>query len=273
MPTRDQPTPASAEAAFEALYREAWADLARFRQEPPTAAWLLPEATPVLAFGAWQTARVATAALNPSEIEFMLPGTPARPLPPHMQRFLHWPADEQLTPARLAEARRRAEGYFTLGHAYTGWFSGYQGLLDALEAPFQRGLACHTDYNSPFATVVGWGHTDGACRAALARHGGPFWRRLLDLLPALELIVGQGAGWRTVPALFGFTSADWLPVPTPFDTKGGATTGLRPHLLYHPVTVAGRPVRLVWWRPNRGNPLTYLSRADSAHLGAIIAAL
>src|SRR5690349_20575568 len=89
----DHTAPGDPVARFEALYAHAWADLARLRGTPPAAAWLLPEATPVLAYGAWQTARIATAALNPSEDEFQTRETPRRALPPERQRLLHWPAD------------------------------------------------------------------------------------------------------------------------------------------------------------------------------------
>jgi hypothetical protein len=259
-------------ARFEALYAQAWADLVRLRGTPPAAAWLLPEATPVLAYGAWQTARIATAALNPSEDEFQTRDTPRRTLPPERHRLLHWPADDQLTPARLAEARRLAESYFTRGQAYWTWFGRYRGLLDSLGMPFESGLACQTNYGSPFTTVVGWGAVrSAACRTLLARHGAPVWRALLDLMPHLQIVLGQGAGWRTVPALFGFTPDAWTPLPTEFDCKGGAAAGARPHLLHRRVAVAGRPVDLFWWRPNRGGPLTWLSDADARRLGAIIA--
>jgi hypothetical protein len=264
---------ARAGAAYDALYADAWAELARLRADPRIGPWLLPEATPVLAYGAWQTARVVTAALNPSEDEFQTRGPRRMALPPEQRRLLHWPADGLLTPARLREARRLAEGYFQLGNAYWTWFGRYRGLLDALGTPFADGLACQINYGSPYTTVVGWGAVgSAACRAQLAAAGGPLWCRVLDLLPRLELIVGQGAGWRTVPALFSFTPADWLPVPTPFDAKGGLTAH-RPHLLYRSVTIAGRSVALVWWRPNRGGPLTWLSDAEAARLGAIIQAL
>ncbi len=261
-------------ARFEALYAQAWADLARLRDTPPAAPWLLPEATPVLAYGAWQTARIATAALNPSEDEFQTREAPRRALPPERQRLLHWPADGCLTPARLAEARRLAEGYFTRGQAYWTWFGRYRGLLDALGMPFESGLACQTNYGSPYTTVVGWGAVRStACRTLLARHGGPVWRALLELMPHLQIVLGQGAGWRTVPPLFGFTPDAWTPLPTEFDRKGGAAAGARPHLLHRRVVVAGRPVDLFWWRPNRGGPLTWLSDTDARRLGAIIAAV
>ncbi len=256
--------------AYEALYVETWTTLARLRAAPPTADWLVPESTPILAFGAWQTARVVTAALNPSEDEFLTPERPRRPLPPDARRLLHWPADGQLTLARLREARRRAEAYFVAGQAYTRWFGRYVGLLEALDAPFAGGRACQTNYGSPFTTRVGWGAVPPRIRAALAADGAALWRRLLDLLPCLEIVVGQGAGWRTVPALFGFTPDAWTPIPTPLDAKGGRAAGARPHLLHRVVTIAGRPVDLFWWRPNRGGPLTWLSRTDAALLGRVI---
>ncbi|HUS16347.1 MAG TPA: hypothetical protein VM536_15220 [Chloroflexia bacterium] len=260
-------------AGYEALYAEAWAGLSRLRTDPLTGPWLLAEATPVLAYGSWQTARVVTAALNPSEDEFQSRGPLRTALPPGQQRLLHWPEDGRLTPARLRAARRLMEGYFQLGHAYWTWFGRYRGLLEALGTPFTSGLACQTNYGSPYTTVVGWGAVRStAARARLAAEGGLLWRRLLELLPQLDLVVGQGAGWRTVPPLFGFTPADWLPVPTPFDAKGGAAAP-RPHLLYQRVVVAGRAVCLVWWRPNRGGPLTWLSDGEAAQLGSIIQSL
>ena len=97
------------EAQWEAVFREAWARLAVDRAKLSD---MEPEGTPVLAFGRWQTARVVTAGLNPSEIEFRTPN--GAPLTAAGQRFLHWPADGMLTEERLARARQRAEGYFSL---------------------------------------------------------------------------------------------------------------------------------------------------------------
>ncbi len=255
-------------AAYEALYSRAWADLTELRQCTPTADWLLPEATPVLAYGAWATARIVVAALNPSEDEFQTRDQPRRPLPPDQQRLLPWPADRQLTPNRLAEARRRAEGYFRLGHAYWVWFGRYRPLLAALGWSFEEGLACGTNWASPYTTRVGWGAVRStAARRVLAAQGGPLWRQLLEVLPQVEIVLGQGGGWRTVPALFGFRPADWIAVPARWDAKGGAAAGPRPHLLYHPIQLQGRPVLLAWWRPNRGGALTWLNAAEATQLG------
>ena len=133
--------------------------MARLRGTPPVADWPLPETTAVLADGAWQTARIATAALNLSEDGFQTRNTPRRALPPERQQ----------------------------------------------------------------------------------------------------------------PPLLGFTPDAWTPLPTEFDCKGEAAAGACPRLLHWRVALAGRPVDLFWWRPNRGGPLTWLRDADARHLGAMIA--
>jgi hypothetical protein len=66
------------------LYREAWQQLSADRQ---ALAEIEREATPVLVFGQWQTSRLATAGLNPSEIEFR--DRFGQPLAGSKQRFLH----------------------------------------------------------------------------------------------------------------------------------------------------------------------------------------
>ncbi|HMA35433.1 MAG TPA: hypothetical protein VKY74_13260 [Chloroflexia bacterium] len=214
---------------YEALYAGAWADLARLRADPRLAPWLLPEATPVLAYGAWQTARLTTAALNPSEDEFQTRDAPRRPLPAAHQRLLHWPADGHLTPARLAEARRRAEGYFTLGQAYATWFGRYRGLLAGLDLPFERGLACQTNYGSPFTTVVGWGAVrPAAVRTRLAADGAPRWRHLLDLLPCLEIILGQGRAGAASRRSSASPRTRGCPCPPRSTRKGARPPGRAP---------------------------------------------
>lgn len=68
------------------LYVEAWE---RLRIDRAVCAEIDGEATPVVVFGQWQTARVVTAGLNPSEAEFR--DKTGVPLQAERQRFLHWP--------------------------------------------------------------------------------------------------------------------------------------------------------------------------------------
>jgi hypothetical protein len=255
-----------AAADLHDLYREAWERLATERRSLHE---IEPEGTPVLAFGRWRASRVVTAALNPSEGEFR--DQNRAPLAATAQRLLHWPADDRLTGERLETAFARSEGYFTLGNCYARWFSRYDPFLDGLGASFRDGSACHTDYLSPFATRVGIAQCGRATRTHLAAYGLPLWTRVLRRMAQVELIFGHGAGWRAMPALFGFDR--WEALATAFDAKGGRSTVAKPFLLFARIRLqpAGRPALLYWWRPNRdGAPLTWLNNGERGQLGRLV---
>jgi hypothetical protein len=250
------------------LYRTTWERLRIDRERCPD---IDPECTPVLVFGNWRSARIATAGLNPSEDEFWTKPTftaERQPLRDMRQRFLHW-GDGTLTDDRLREAFRRMEGYFTLGNAYSLWFDRYQAFLNALGTPFESGLACHTDYVSPFATKVGISKCCPATRRLLPEFGEQVWLNALDNCPCLEVVFGHGRGWHRVPNLFTGHS-DWEHVPTPFDSKGGKSAGQ--HLIRSSgVLPSGRRVAIWWWRPNRdGSPLCYLKASEGAVVGTML---
>jgi hypothetical protein len=251
---------------WERLYREAWARLALDRT---ALADVELEGTPVLAFGRWQTSRVVTAGLNPSEIEFRADG--GKPLAEPRQRFLHWPADGALTTERLTLARHRAEGYFSLGNAYTRWFGLYDALLDGMGVSFKAGTACHTDYLSPFATRRGIARCDRHTREQLAGYGSRLWTRILDAMPQVQVIFGHGTGIHLVPGLLGFSG--WEGLATPLDQKGGRTKIRRPFLRFQRgmLPESQRPVLVYWWLPNMdGAPLTWLNREERVWLGRFV---
>jgi hypothetical protein len=248
------------------LYREAWQQLSADRE---ALAEIEREATPVLVFGQWQTSRFATAGLNPSEIEFR--DRLGQALAGSKQRFLHWPADGQLTEERLQVARERAEQYFTLGNTYTRWFDLYTAFLAGAGVSFKDGAACHTDYISPFATHVGISKCSRRVQLQLPAYGQQLWTRVLEAMPQLQIVFGHGAGYRTMPGLLKF--AGWQPLPTEFDRKGGNANIARPYLLFARVNLPNqqRNIGLYWWKPNRdGSPLTWLNPAERAHLGAYV---
>jgi hypothetical protein len=241
---------------IDELYQEAWHELARARRSIEA---IERECTPVLVFGQWRTSWLATAGLNPSEMEFRDQGR--LPLASEQQRFLHWPDD----------GLGRAERYFVRGRAYSRWFDRYTAFLEGAGASFGAGTACHTDYLSPFATTTGVGACSPAIRRKLARYGYPLWVRVLNALPQLRVVFGHGAGWQEMPGLLGFER--WTPISTPFDQKGGRTPIPRPYLLFAetPLHPSGREIRVYWWRPNRdGAPLTWLNRDEAQQLGALI---
>src|SRR5208337_3751150 len=249
------------------LYEQAWEKLRELRS---TSNYIEEECTPILVFGSWRTARVATAGLNPSTYEFRDPersiaGEKA-PLAGDRQRFVHW-GDGHLTRARLDEAFRRSEGYFKLGNHYAKWFDKYAEFLDALNAPFADGRACHTDYVSPFATRVGISRCKPAA-AVLEDDGLQCWLDAIELCPRIELIFGHGRGWRRVEERLGITLED---KQTPFEHKGKQGR----HLSCAEVTLpkSRRSVLIYWWHQNfSGMPLCSLKPEERRQLGTIIGA-
>lgn len=255
-------------ADFESLYAQAWEELRELRKSCPE---VDREATPILAFGQWSTARVVTAGLNPSEDEFrdksqVGPDGLKTPLKGTRQRFLHWPKAGLLTRELREEAFRRAEGYFKLGNAYEVWFSAYNEFLSAMGATFVSGNTCHTDYVSPFATVKGVSNCGPTTIARLELTGFHYWVRVLELCPCIEVIFGHGRGWRMVEKYFRVKLVD---LSTPFDHKGGSVR----HLSWASVRLpeSKRRVLLYWWHPNRyGLPLCWLSRIEKRELGEML---
>lgn len=256
------------DSSYAALYRDSWRAQNAFFRTPPIHDWLLDCATPVMAFGRWRTARIATAGLNPSECEFL--SKDHRQLPPDKRRFLHRVGTDLAEPLEVetAEAQRLAEGYFELGNAFTDWFNGFKPFLEALDLPYESGLACHTDYVSPFTTTKGIGSTPARVQATLQTDGLRRWKAMLDLLPECRIVVGMGAGWRVVPATLEF--AAWEPIRTPLDAKGGMAKSERPHVLYSIGRLARGPVHVFWWRPNRGDPLSYLDADEKRWFGRLV---
>ena len=256
------------ETEYEELLRRSWRTQSELLVDPAIGPWLLPYATPILAFGQWQTAQIATAGLNPSEREFC--DEEGREFGQRKRRFLHRMSggDGELSPAGLRQARRHAEGYFELGNAYWLWFKGFESVLDELGWTFAEGNACHTDYLSPFATGKGWGNVPVAVRQRLQAEGLPLWKDCLELMPRLRVILGIGAGWKVMPSVFGFEQ--WDAIPTPFDSKGGEASISRPYLLHKASHLNGRPIDLFWWKPNRGEPMTWLDEAEKRRLAAVM---
>lgn len=249
---------------YDDLYRASWQAQSQFLRDGIIGPSLLWCATPVLAFGRWQTAQVVTAGLNPSEREFLDEGN--RELDARARRFLHRTGSGEEDPSdfQIAEARALAEQYFELGNAYTGWFDGFKPLLDELGCSYDSGRACHTDYRSPFATAAGLGKVAPSVQQALAKDGLARWKAILELTSECRVVLGIGAGWKDVPAALGFSR--WHPVETLLDDKGGGTKSPRPHFLSGQCVLGGRPVHIFWWRPNRGEPLTYLDHQEKRWL-------
>ncbi len=249
------------------LYRDSWAMQSRLFGRLP----LLECATPVPCFGRWDTARIATAGMNPSAREFL--DERGRELETDERRFLHRRnSAADCTDDEVADARRLAEGYFELGNDYSLWFDKLGPFLSGLGLSFVDGQACHTDYVSPLATESGVGGFASNLAQELAwEHGGiETWQRILAMMPSLEMVVGFGAAWKDMPKLWEFSS--WSGIDTRFDSKGGKAKISKPYLLHHVVSCGAREIDLFWWKPYWSNPLEWLKDPDKQQLAEVIAA-
>lgn len=261
-------------SSMQDLYRCMWSDLARLRSRIDC---IEPEATPVLFFGNWRTAEVATAGLNPSEDEFRHPEPAGRlPLRGEAQRFLHW-EDGALTEDRLAEAFRRAEGYFTLGNWYARWFRAYEPFFEGLRRSHLGGGVVHTDVESPFATRVGIGKVSSESRKTICKHGHAAWLSVLQLCPLVRVVIGHGRGWRAVDGLGSerwghpVDASDHGPIPK-WASMLKASIGVERHLIHKKVVMGQRTLSIYWWKPNQsGMPLCWMGNLAKQEFGKWIA--
>jgi hypothetical protein len=147
----------------------------RIRRPVPPGCCVVPNSTPVVAFGNPETARVATLGLNPSRQEFL--DTKGNPLVGADQRFetlvsIGYPS---LARAPLSAVERVFHGCRDYFHRkpYTRWFNQLEAVLQRLGRSYYDGSACHLDI-SQWATDPVWGRLDPAIRARLAREDGGF---------------------------------------------------------------------------------------------------
>lgn len=254
---------------FETLYDEVWCRQTELLARADGAN-LLDCATPVLAFGDWMSARFATVGVNPSKWEFLDPSEPCTPLPPDRRRFLHrLRLASSLDAQTLSSARYLAEGYFSLGHAYD-WFRPFEILLRELGFSYCNGTACHTDYVSPFATAKKIGEIRPVTYVSntLRPEGLEWWRKMLNVMPNLEFVLGIGRGWKFVGKGLGIHESQWCQIPTPFDIPNKNVEP--PWLLHGNTSINDRAVSVFWWKPYRSDALSWLADWKKPGLAGIM---
>jgi hypothetical protein len=109
---------------------------------PPVDCGVIPRTTPVVSFGDFTTAKIATLGINPSSAEFMSGG---KLLVGENKRL----SDEEFSPFNPTDIWFKCKYYF-LGNPYWSWFSHLEELLLQVGASYKTN-ACHLDL-SPWAT-------------------------------------------------------------------------------------------------------------------------
>ncbi len=108
----------------------------------PGGCGVIPKTTPVISFGDFTTAKIATLGINPSSAEFLSAG---KLIQGEKKRL----ADEEFGAVEPIDIWFRCKHYF-LGNPYWNWFNHLEQLLLQVGASYKTN-ACHLDL-SPWAT-------------------------------------------------------------------------------------------------------------------------
>jgi len=163
------------------------------RREPPVSE-VVAGSTPVVAFGDFTRARVATLGINPSAREFVENGQ----LLGSSQRRLATLASLasarliDLTPAQVQMVFEDCNRYFKSDrNPYRRWFDPLDRVLrTGTQTNYYEGTACHLDLIQ-WATDPVWGKLSEPTRALLLEDGVPHLRAQLDASP-IQIILMNG---------------------------------------------------------------------------------
>ena len=145
--------------------------------QPPKGIGIIPGTTPVISFGDFTTARVATLGINPSSREFLSGG---KLIPSPKKRLVDFEvlgegATFPLTRDQAFQVWEGCTRYFSSNRAYWSWFRPLSNLLGATGGlSYEDGDVCHLDL-SPWATEPVWGKLSKEQKQELINDG-------LDLL-------------------------------------------------------------------------------------------
>ena len=166
----------------------------RIRADIPVGRQIVPGSTPVVAFGRFRTAQVATLGLNPSKAEFLdgqgneLTGENRR-LATHESMGT---ADLSNAPVGvIAQVLSDSESYFQR-NPYGRWFNQLEPILKHCGTSYYDGTACHLDLVQ-WATDPTWGGLAKEIRLALLRSDVPFLKEQLAS-ENIRLLLVNGSG-------------------------------------------------------------------------------
>lgn len=173
-------------------------DLVRMaRRAQPNGLSIIPDSTPVVAFGDLLGARVATLSLNPSRVEFLgtsglLTGDKARLATRSSLGVDH---DRRLSEAQGRAVVEACVTYFGR-NPYHKWFRPLDEVLSAaLGVSYYDGTACHLDL-SQWATDPVWAHLPPGTRQALIAEGAPHLATQLRSGHIRTVVVNGSTVWR-----------------------------------------------------------------------------
>lgn len=163
------------------------------RREPPVKELIVEGSTPVIYFGDFRSARVATLGINPSNREFeedseLLKGDRRRL---STLESLGANSLESLTEEQVHQVVQDCDNYFQNPNYYRGWFDQIEAVIKpGLGVSFFDGSACHLDLVQ-WATSGKWGNLEPKDKSRLLDEGR---NHLLNLLKnsQISLVIVNG---------------------------------------------------------------------------------
>ena len=193
----------------------------RIRRPAPEGCFVLPQSTPVVAFGNPHLARVATLGLNPSRIEFDVKGIELDGVARRFETLGSLGVNRlfDAPDAAIGRVWERCNRYFH-GNPYS-WFLRLEEMLKAVGASYFEDTACHLDLTQ-WATDPTWSGLGRRVQERLVADDAGFLREQLRCEPIALLLLNG----RSVLTAFERTFGGHLRlVDTPV-TDGGTTTKL-----------------------------------------------
>ena len=156
----------------------------------PVDCGVIPRTTPVVSFGDFTTAKIATLGINPSSAEFMSAG---KLLVGENKRL----SDEEFAPFNPTDIWFKCKYYF-LGNPYWTWFSHLEELLLQVGASYKTN-ACHLDL-SPWATDPIFGNLDAQQQQTLLSHDRDFLNWQIVESPIRTVLFNGATVYKTIEA-------------------------------------------------------------------------
>lgn len=140
--------------------------------QPPKGIGVIPQTTPVISFGDFTKARIATVGINPSSKEFLSGRNLRKGAKKRLIDFesLGAGAGIPLTEESATKVWDGCASYFKNKNRYWTWFKHLEDVLKGSGFSYEDGTACHLDL-SPWATDPVWSKLTAAQKRELIADG------------------------------------------------------------------------------------------------------
>lgn len=168
----------------------------RIRQPIPDDLYVVENSIPVIFFGNFERAKIATISINPSDKEFL--NDSKEELVGNLKRFetltsLQTDSLENAPASKIEAVYSSCLNYFDTdkGQPYRRWFNTLENILKILKYSYYDSSACHLDLVQ-WATSEKWNKLDEDIRNRLLRSDVPFLKKQLEQNINIKTILLNG---------------------------------------------------------------------------------